>query len=100
HFFASLSKILCSRMLAVYNERMNAITVQEIQRDFVAFLQRLEVGETLLLVRDGRPVAEVRPLAPATTQPRPFGLCSGPFSVPADFDHPLPDEILKEFEGA
>ena len=37
--------------------------------------------------------------APAT-QPRPFGLCAGRFTVPADFDRPLPDEILKEFEGA
>ena len=30
---------------------------------------------------------------------RPFGLCAGEFTVPDDFDHPLPEEILKEFEG-
>jgi hypothetical protein len=33
------------------------------------------------------------------TQARPFGLCAGQFTVAADFDRPLPDEILKEFEG-
>ena len=30
---------------------------------------------------------------------RPFGLCAGEFTVPDDFDDPLPEEILKEFEG-
>ena len=30
---------------------------------------------------------------------RPFGLCAGEFTVPDDFDHPLPEHILKEFEG-
>jgi len=30
---------------------------------------------------------------------RPYGLCVGEFVVPDDFDEPLPDEILKTFEG-
>ncbi len=30
---------------------------------------------------------------------RPFGLCAGEFTVPDDFDHPLPEHIIKEFEG-
>ena len=29
---------------------------------------------------------------------RPFGLCAGEFTVPDDFDHPLPEHILKDFE--
>lgn len=33
------------------------------------------------------------------THLRPFGLCAGEFVVPDDFDAPLPDEILKTFEG-
>jgi hypothetical protein len=32
-------------------------------------------------------------------QPRPFGLCTGEFIVPDDFDEPLPEEILSAFEG-
>ncbi|MDX1964599.1 MAG: hypothetical protein SFX18_15715 [Pirellulales bacterium] len=31
--------------------------------------------------------------------PRPFGLCKGLFEVPDDFDDPLPEDILREFEG-
>jgi antitoxin (DNA-binding transcriptional repressor) of toxin-antitoxin stability system len=78
---------------------MNTISVKDIQRDPSAFLRRLESGESFLVVREEQPLAEVRPIAKAATQPRPFGLCAGQFTVPADFDSPLPDEILKEFEG-
>lgn len=35
----------------------------------------------------------------ADLPPRPFGLCAGEFTVPDDFDYPLPEETLKEFEG-
>ncbi|MBX3178676.1 MAG: DUF2281 domain-containing protein [Candidatus Hydrogenedentes bacterium] len=30
---------------------------------------------------------------------RPAGLCRGEFIVPDGFDAPLPDEVLREFEG-
>lgn len=32
-------------------------------------------------------------------QRRPFGLCAGEFIVPDDFDDPLPEDILQDFEG-
>ncbi len=79
---------------------MSTISVQEIQRDPLAFLRRVEAGETFVVVRGERRLAEVRPVATGATQPRPFGLCAGRFTVPADFDRPLPDDILKEFEGS
>lgn len=31
--------------------------------------------------------------------PRPFALCAGEFTVPLDFNAPLPDEILRDFES-
>jgi hypothetical protein len=30
---------------------------------------------------------------------RPFGLCAGEFVVPDDFNDPLPDDTLDDFEG-
>ena len=78
---------------------MSTISVQDIQSDLAAFFRRVEAGETLLIVRGEHPLAEVRPLPAPSTRPRPFGLCAGRFTVPPDFDQPLPDEILKEFEG-
>lgn len=42
--------------------------------------------------------AELRPIS-STKQLRPFGLCAGEFTVPDDFDAPLPEDILSAFEG-
>ena len=81
---------------------MSTITVDEIQREGLGWLQRITAGETLLLMRAGKPVAEIKPIAPAEaddTTPRPIGLCAGDFVVPDDFDDPLPEELLAAFEG-
>ena len=79
---------------------MSNISVQDIQRDVLAFLRRVEAGESFIVVNGEQPVAEVRPLAAHSVESRPFGLCAGQFTVPVDFDEPLPEEILREFEGA
>ena len=79
---------------------MLQVSVEEVQRDLVAYLQRVEAGETLIIVRAGQPVAEIKPVASGTKQLRPFGLCAGEFTVPQDFDAPLPEDILNAFEDA
>jgi hypothetical protein len=38
-------------------------------------------------------------LEPKTTQPRPIGLAKGRFSVPDDFNAPLPEEVVRMYEG-
>lgn len=44
-------------------------------------------------------IAELRPIT-SGRQLRPFGLCAGEFTVPDDFDAPLPEEILNALEGS
>jgi antitoxin (DNA-binding transcriptional repressor) of toxin-antitoxin stability system len=78
---------------------MSTINVQDLQQDTAAILDCVESGERLVVVRGGRPVAELRPIAPAHPGPRPFGLAAGAFTVPDDFDDPLPDDVLQGFEG-
>ena len=41
---------------------------------------------------------ELKPIT-NNKQLRPFGLCAGEFTVPDDFDDPLPEDILNAFEG-
>ena len=53
----------------------------------------------LLVVRGGRALAEVHPLPTPVSEPRPYGLCAGEFRVPTDFDEPLPEDVLQDFEG-
>jgi prevent-host-death family protein len=78
---------------------METVTLQDLERDPEGFLDRVEAGERLVISRGGRPVAEVRPLAATAREPRPFGLAAGSFTGPADFDAPLPEELLRAFEG-
>jgi len=78
---------------------MMRIRVEDVERDPRGYLRRVEAGETLLIVRADKTIAEVRPVEPEYAGLRPFGLCAGEFTVPDDFDAPLPDELLREFEG-
>jgi antitoxin (DNA-binding transcriptional repressor) of toxin-antitoxin stability system len=81
------------------SSQMSSVSLAELQRDGAALLDRVEAGEHLVVLRGGRPVAELRPFAASRSSPRPFGLCAGEFTVPDDFDAPLPDDILRKFEG-
>jgi len=74
------------------------VTIDEIQRDPLKYLHQVEAGKTLVIVRSDKPIAELRPIA-SNKQLRPFGLCSGDFTVPDDFDAPLPEDLLSAFEG-
>jgi antitoxin (DNA-binding transcriptional repressor) of toxin-antitoxin stability system len=78
---------------------MTKVSEQEIQQDVVAFLRLVESGETIVIVKAGKPVAELRPISSSSKALRPVGLCAGDFSVPDDFDAPLPEEVIREFEG-
>jgi antitoxin (DNA-binding transcriptional repressor) of toxin-antitoxin stability system len=78
---------------------MTQVNLEDIQQDLSTYLQRVEAGETLVIIRAGKPVAEVKPVVPRVETLRPFGLCAGEFTVPEDFDAPLPEDILKAFEG-
>ncbi|HEV3416600.1 MAG TPA: hypothetical protein VG056_07300, partial [Pirellulales bacterium] len=71
----------------------------EIQSDPIGFLRRVEAGEAFLVVRGARPFAEVKPIPTPNGESRPFGLAAGYFSMADDFDRPLPDDILQDFEG-
>jgi antitoxin (DNA-binding transcriptional repressor) of toxin-antitoxin stability system len=80
---------------------MQTATIQEIQANLPALLSQVGNGETIVILDEGKPVAELRPThqTPEVSGPRPFGLCAGRFTVPDDFDSPLPDDILDAFEG-
>jgi len=79
---------------------MIAISVSDIEQNLAAYLSRVEAGEIVLILRDGEPVAELRPVTTTdAAQARPYGLAAGDFVVPDDFDAPLPDDILTTFEG-
>jgi prevent-host-death family protein len=55
-------------------------------------------GQEIVIAKAGRPVARLVPLAKANTKRKP-GLLKGRVRVAADFDAPLPPDLLALFEG-
>ncbi len=75
------------------------VSVDDIKHDLLTYLQLVEDGETLVILKTGKPIAEIKPVFSNSMKLRPFGLCAGEFIVPDDFDTPLPEHIIQEFEG-
>ncbi len=78
---------------------MTTITLEESERDVAGYLRRVGAGETLLVMQNETALAEIKPPAAIAKSPRPIGLCAGEFRVPDDFNAPLPDDVLADFEG-
>jgi antitoxin (DNA-binding transcriptional repressor) of toxin-antitoxin stability system len=75
------------------------VTVDEMQRAPLKYLRQVEAGATLVIMRSDKPIAELRPVVSSNKQLLPFGLCAGEFTVPDEFDSPLPEDILSAFES-
>jgi antitoxin (DNA-binding transcriptional repressor) of toxin-antitoxin stability system len=71
---------------------MISVSIDVIKQDLLYYLKQIDVGETLLILQEDKPIAELKPVSDSKTL-RPFGLCEGEFTVPDDFDEPLPENI-------
>ena len=83
----------------VYIMIMIKLNIHEAKTHLSRYLVRLAKGETILLCKRNVPIAEIRPIVPEPSKPRPIGLAKGTFVVPPEFFEPLPDDVLNEFEG-
>lgn len=79
---------------------MTRINVHEAKARLSAYLNRVEAGETVVICRRNRPIAELRPTTKARSEPRPRGFAHGLFVVPDSFSDPLPSDVLDTFEGS
>jgi prevent-host-death family protein len=77
---------------------VKAVNVHEAKTHFSKLLARVERGQEVLISRAGKPVARLVPHA-AKRRPPIFGNDRGKLVVPDDFDQPLADDVLDEFEG-
>lgn len=63
-------------------------------------LDRVEAGETVVICRRNKPVAELKPIpVSGLAEPRPIGLAKGVGHVLPSFFEPLDEELLALFEG-
>lgn len=83
----------------VYNLVMKKVSVADAKAQLSSLLDEVEQGQAVTITRHNVPVAEIRAVARPEESPRPWGLATGTFEVPDDFDAPLPDDVLDAFEG-
>jgi prevent-host-death family protein len=55
-------------------------------------------GEDVVIAKAGKPVVRLVPVE-QNRERRKLGTLAGKLHVPDDFDDPLPDDILADFEG-
>lgn len=60
---------------------------------------RNEIESNPLILQSNQKIIEQKQTSLKEKKLRPFGLCEGEFTVPDDFDDPLPEDILNTFEG-
>lgn len=75
---------------------MSIFNVREAKTQLSRLLERVALEEEVVIAKRGRPVAK---LVPVTSEPRRPGRLKGKIRLGADFDEPLPDEILGVFRG-
>ena len=78
---------------------MITINVHEAKTHLSRYLDEVEKGESVVVCKRNRPIAEIRPLIARTAGKRPIGLGKGTFSVPSSFFEELPDESIAMFSG-
>ena len=78
---------------------MIKLNIHEAKTHLSRYLKDLEAGETIMLCRHNVPIAEIRPLPQQRKTPRPLGTAKGKVQVPPEFFEPLPEELLRAFEG-
>ena len=78
---------------------MITINIHDAKTHLSHYLEEVAKGETVVICKRNRPLAEIRSLPAPPATPRPIGLAKGTFSIHPDFFSPLPDEVIEDFEG-
>jgi prevent-host-death family protein len=80
------------------NMVMKMVNIAEAKAHLSDLLDQVAAGAHVLICKRNQPVAELRAVAAARTDPRPLGLAAGAVTIPAAFFDPLPDDLLDAFE--
>ncbi len=68
------------------------VNIHEAKTHLSRLLERVAMGEEVIIAKAGRPVAKLVPLE-GRPKKRILGSAKGEFTVPEDFNDPLPKEI-------
>ena len=77
---------------------MQIINIHEAKTHLSRLVEEVSKGQEILIAKSGKPMAKLIGLKPAKPTRKP-GFLKGKIKITADFDAPLPDDLLDAFEG-
>ncbi len=77
---------------------METVNIYDAKTRLSQLVDKAASGEDVVVCRNGKPLVRITRLDRPKRRIK-FGLLKGKLTIPADFDAPLPDEVLAGFEG-
>ncbi len=77
---------------------MESVNIYEAKTRLSQLVDQAASGHDVVVKRNGKPLARITRLASAK-RPVKFGVLKGKVIIAADFDAPLPDEVVRGFDG-
>ena len=77
---------------------MKRVNIHEAKTQFSRLVDAAAAGEEIIIAKAGVPAARLGPIV-QTKPSRRFGVLKGKVVIADDFDAPLPEDVLADFEG-
>lgn len=74
------------------------VNIHEAKTHLSRLLEQVAAGQEITIAKSGRPIARLVPIEPQKGRRTP-GSAKGEIEISDDFDAPLPDDVLDEFEA-
>jgi prevent-host-death family protein len=78
---------------------MKPVNIYDAKTRFSQLVDQAAAGEDVVISRNGKPLVKITRLDYGPKQRIKFGVLKGKVTIAADFDAPLPPEVLAGFEG-
>ncbi len=77
---------------------MATVNIYEAKTQLSRLVDQAAAGKDVVIARGGKPVARLTSLVASSRKLR-FGVLKGKVTIAKDFDVPLPEAVMKQFEG-
>jgi prevent-host-death family protein len=74
------------------------VNIHDAKTHLSRIVDEVAAGAEVIIAKAGKPMARLSPIA-TPVKPKKLGLLKGKIKIPADFDAPMDEEVLAQFEG-
>jgi len=76
----------------------SVVNIHDAKTHLSRIVDEVAAGAEVIIAKAGKPMARLSPIA-TPVKPKKLGLLKGRIKIPADFDAPMDEEVLAQFEG-